>query len=893
VSDLVDAAMQLSPEARARYLDQACDDPKLRMYIDSLVVPFDQAGDFLEEPALESYARSSAEVYCANAWIGRRIGDYRLDEQIGEGGMGAVFRASRADDQYRKQVAIKLLKEGFESSYALARFRAERQILANLEHPNIARLLDGGQTEEGFPYFVMELVDGQPIDQYCDTHRLPIDERLRLFCTICSAVEYAHQNLVIHRDLKPANILVTTEGIPKLLDFGIARMLSPDLLADESDRTVSLLRVMTPEYASPEQIRGDPVTTASDVYSLGVVLYVLLTGHRPYYFTGRSPAVMAEVICNTEPPRPSTVVGRPEARTNPDGSTTVLVSPESVSLARDDKPEKLRRRLSGDLDNVLLMALRKEPQRRYASVGEFSRDIQLHLQDAPVLAHQDTFLYRARKSIRRHRLVSVSVAIFILTVLGGILTTLHQARIARAERAKAERRFNDVRQLANAMMFDVHDSIKDLPGATSARKLLVDRALQYLDSLSREVTDDPSLQRELATAYEKVGDVQGLSPYANLGDTAGALASYNKAMPIRLSLARPNPQDAEAQSALSSLYNRMALCLDEMSDFAGAAASIRKALAINEAAAAQHKDARTLDRLAGAHWVLGGILKETGALDEAMSNYKRAEAIRGEAQNPTPKESALLRTHLAADHFGMSEVYELMGELNPAVDIAEKATLDLKQLSRDDPKNATLQTFIGEADMILGKLLEREGRLNEALNHLREAEQRYRSLAGADPSDALVATNLSYTEMHIGETLVAKKQIPAGLARFAIALEGFEQVARQSGQNGNISFGLAETFTGIGAAHAALAKASASTQTSECQLAVSSYDKSLNILSDMQRRGALVAQDQSVFHQALDGRAACQKILANRGRHHRMTANRSSVPLKGTPGNSNLTGSVI
>ena len=867
VSELVDAAMQLSPEERAGYLDKACDDPKLRAYIDSLVVPFDQAGDFLEESALESYARDSAEVYCVNVWIGRRIGDYRLDEQIGEGGMGAVFRASRADDQYRKQVAIKLLKEGFESSYALARFRAERQILANLEHPNIARLLDGGQTEEGFPYFVMELVDGEPIDQYCDTHKLSINERLRLFCIICSAVEYAHQNLVIHRDLKPANILVTAEGVPKLLDFGIARLLSPDLLADESDRTVNLLRVMTPEYASPEQIRGDPVTTASDVYSLGVVLYILLTGHRPYYFTGRSPTVMAEVICNTEPLRPSAIVGRPETRTNPDGSTTVLASPESVSLARDDKPEKLRRKLSGDLDNVLLMALRKEPQRRYASVGQFSRDIQLHLQDAPVLAHQDTFLYRTGKLIRRHRLVSVSAAIFILTLLGGILTTLHQARIARAERAKAERRFNDVRHLANAMMFDVHDSIKDLPGATSARKLLVDRALEYLDSLSREVTDDPSLQRELATAYEKVGDVQGLAPFANLGDTAGALASYNKALQIRLTMARSNPQDADAQNALSSLYYRMAYCLNATSDFAGASESIRKALSLNEAAAAQRKDARTLDRLAGTHYVLAGILTETGALDEAMSHYRKAEAIRGEVQNPAPNEAALLRIHLAGDYFGMSEVYELKGQLVPAIDIAEKAALDLKQLSRDDPKNATLQIFLGEADMNLGKLLEHEGRLNEALSHLRQAEQRYRFLADADASDVLVATNLGYTEMYIGETLVAKKQVHAGLARFATALESFGRLAKQSGQNEDISFGLAESFSGIGAAHTALAKASVLGKTSECQLAVSSYDKSLNILSDMQRRGALVAQNQSVFHQALDGRAACQKVLANRGHH--------------------------
>jgi serine/threonine protein kinase len=856
VSEMVDAALELAPEERGRYLDQMCNDPELRAYVDSLVVPFEGAGDFLEEPALESYARSNADEYGANVWIGRRIGDYQLDEQIGEGGMGAVYRASRADDEYQKQAAIKLLKEGFESSYALVRFRAERQILANLEHPNIARLIDGGQTDEGFPYFVMELVDGQPIDQYCDAHKLSIDERLKLFCTICSAVEYAHQNLVIHRDLKPANILVTAEGVPKLLDFGIARLLSPDLLADESERTVSLLRVMTPEYASPEQIRGDAVTTTSDVYSLGVVLYILLTGHRPYYFTGRSPAAMAEVICNTEPQRPSVVVGRTEVRTNSDGSTTVLASPESVSAARDEKPEKLRRRLSGDLDNVLLMALRKEPQRRYASVGDFSRDIQHYLQDAPVLAHQDTFVYRMSKFIRRYRVVSVSVVIFTLTLLGGILTTLHQARIARAERAKAERRFNDVRQLANAMMFDLHDSIKDLPGATSARKLLVDRALQYLDSLSREVTDDPSLEKELATAYEKVGDVQGLAPFANLGDTAGALVSYDKALEIRRSLAELNPEDVEAQNALSSLYYRMAYSLDAKRDFAGASASIRKALAINEAAAARHKDATTLDRLAGTHNVLAGILTETGALDEAMSHYRQAEAVRGEAQNPTPKEAALLRSHLVADYVGMSEVYELKGELGPAVDVAEKATFDLNQMSRDDPKNATLGMFVGEGEMNLGKLLERDGQLNDALNHLRLAEERFRFLAGADPSDALVATNLSYAEMYVGETLVAKKQVRAGLARFGTALEGFERIAKQFGQNDDVSLGRAETLTGIGMVHQ---------RSGECQVAVSFYDRSLNILSEIERRGALVAQDQGVFHQTQDGKADCEKIVANRG----------------------------
>src|SRR6202035_3027390 len=285
---------------------------------------------------------------------GARIGPYQIVEEIGHGGMGTVYRAVRADDQYRKQVAIKVVRGGLGDEFRVHRFRAERQILANLDHPNIARLLDGGATADGRPYVVMEYIEGRPIDQYCDDAKLPVSERLKLFRTVCSAVAYAHQRLVIHRDIKPANILVTKEGEAKLLDFGIAKILDPEEAG--VDQTVTVMRLMTPEYASPEQVRGEAITTASDVYSLGVVLYGLLTGRRPYGRASRVPRDIVQAVIETEPEKPSASITRADTTTA-----------QTVSETRDEIPEKLQRRLRGDLDNIVLKALRKEPQRRYAS----------------------------------------------------------------------------------------------------------------------------------------------------------------------------------------------------------------------------------------------------------------------------------------------------------------------------------------------------------------------------------------------------------------------------------------------------------------------------------------------------------------------------------------------
>lgn len=415
VRDILDAVLQVPPEERSHYLDQACPQPELRRYVESLVVCYDKADEFLERPAVHESAKLWSEAEAADLWIGRRIGPYRIEEQIGKGGMGAVFRGVRADDEYQKQVAIKLVKEGFGSSFALARFKVERQILAGLEHPNIARLLDGGRTEEGFPYLVMELIKGMPIDEYCDVHNLSITERLKVFRTVCSAVQYAHENFVIHRDLKPANIMITDGGVPKLLDFGIAKILTPSP-PGELEITVTTGGMMTPEYASPEQVRNEAITTASDVYSLGVVLYVLLTGHHPYRLRGLSLHEVAQVICDADPVRPSNAVTHEEEVTIPVGQP-LRQTPETISGVRDGHPETLRRLLSGDLDNIVLKALNKEPRRRYGSIEEFSSDIQHYLDGLPVRARKNSIAYRLGKFVRRNRAVVVPSSLLLLTIL--------------------------------------------------------------------------------------------------------------------------------------------------------------------------------------------------------------------------------------------------------------------------------------------------------------------------------------------------------------------------------------------------------------------------------------------------------------------------------------------
>jgi serine/threonine protein kinase len=436
---LFEAALELDPSRRASFLAENCRDDTLRRQVEKLLLDYREAGSFLDDPVLnprikepsipagirqEEAPRSpqSAEllttatsVDAEDPMVGRQLGDYKLVRRVGQGGMAAVFLAVRADDEYRKQVAVKLVQPGLGDRDLSNRFRNERQTLAGLDHPNIVKLLDGGSTSEGLPFLVMDYVEGSPIDEYCDEHKLSVDDRLHLFGKVCDAVQYAHQKLVVHRDLKPSNILVVADGTPKLLDFGIAKVLNPDFSSQNLLVTQTGTRCMTPAYASPEQMRGKSITPATDIYSLGVVLYELLTGHRPYRLRQHTPAEMERAICEQEPETPSTVISRVETDTSSDGKP-ITTTPESVSETREGQPDKLRRRLRGDLDNIVLKALQKEPQRRYESVEEFSQDVGRHLQHLPVTARRSTLAYRASKFVQRRR-IEVSAAVIVLLLL--------------------------------------------------------------------------------------------------------------------------------------------------------------------------------------------------------------------------------------------------------------------------------------------------------------------------------------------------------------------------------------------------------------------------------------------------------------------------------------------
>ncbi len=415
VKRIFEAALERAAAERGAFVARACGhDVELRQQVERLLDSDARPAGFIDQPALVSVARLFEGQKVENA-IGTRLGPYEILSEIGRGGMGTVYLASRADDQYRKLVAIKIVNPGVETGPLVERFRRERQILANLEHPNIAQLLDGGACPDGRPYLVMEYVGGMPIDEYCGSRRLGVAERLKLFRTVCSAVHHAHQNLIVHRDLKPRNILVKGDGTIKLLDFGIAKLLNPEPAMRSLDRTATSMRILTPEYASPEQARGDPVTAASDVYLLGVVLYELLTGRQPHNLGGRP---LIEVLSEREPDPPSTVAGRPD----------------------------LRKTLAGDLDAIVLRAMRRDPAERYGSAEAMGEDIQRYLYGLPVAAHADTSLYRVSKFVRRHRAALAAALAAAVLLMGGLGTAAWQVRAAREGKAQAERQLEEMRR---------------------------------------------------------------------------------------------------------------------------------------------------------------------------------------------------------------------------------------------------------------------------------------------------------------------------------------------------------------------------------------------------------------------------------------------------------------
>jgi serine/threonine protein kinase len=431
VKQLFHAALECDTGRRAIFLATACaDDLPLRQEVESLLLVFSEHPDFLQSPAFKlSAAEIAAQALAEDeepSILGQLVGPYRLIRKIGQGGMGAVYLAARDDGHYDQQVALKLIKRGMDSQEVVRRFRRERQILANLTHPNISRLLDGGVTSDGRPFFVMEYVDGDPVNEYARAKQLSTAERLEVFLAVCAAVQYAHQHHIIHRDIKPGNILITADGTPKLLDFGIAKILDREHQGHSVTETAPPLRLLTPEYASPEQLRGLQLNAASDVFALGVLLYELLTGHRPFSLKSRASHEILQSVSGADPEKPSTVISR-QGQSSANGKDQSEGSePGVIDFPRNSQPYKLKRELRGDLDNIVLMALRKEPERRYPSVKLFAEDIRRHLKGTPIVARKDTLTYRGTKFFKRNRISIISTlgVALVCLLMGGVLTRL-------------------------------------------------------------------------------------------------------------------------------------------------------------------------------------------------------------------------------------------------------------------------------------------------------------------------------------------------------------------------------------------------------------------------------------------------------------------------------------
>jgi tetratricopeptide (TPR) repeat protein len=647
--------------------------------------------------------------------ISTHIGPYSLDRLLGRGGMGTVFLAHRADGQFEQQVAIKLIDLPLATDLFRERFRQERQVLAGLQHPYIARLLDGGVTENGDLYLVMEYVDGVPIHRFCDEKYLSLAQRLALFLRVCEAVQFAHQHFVVHRDLKPDNILVSGDGTPRLLDFGTAKLLSPALTKSDSELTREGFQSFTPQYASPEQVLGKTITTASDTYSLGVLLYVLLTGAPPYELKEHTTAEMLRVICE-EPPR------------------------------RPHHPANAQKRLDGDLEAILLKALRKEPQERYFSADKLASDVCAYLDGQPVGARHGTIRYRSMKFMRRHRFGLAATVVLVGTLLAGAAGVVWQARVANEERRRAEARSADLRQLSNSLLSELDEAIKQLPGSTGAQKLLVTRVLEHLDRMARDAHGDRVTQLDLVDAYTRLGNIQG-NPYdQNLGDPAGGLASLDKAIALALPLVANGSGDKEAlralatsQVAASEIRFGTARTQEAIVFMQAATKTYERLIASPDATAAMICD------VASAYGTLGDEFGQTGTASlhdtaAALSAFRRSIALDDRALRIDPGFLRALRG-LAINQMKIGSV-EL--GTDPAQALKDFRTALQSADALPAAEQSTLST-IRMHSMIVRKeanALVQLGEYAEAIALYGEIAPSYKNLAAADPQDLRALADL-------------------------------------------------------------------------------------------------------------------------------------------------------
>jgi len=872
------SAADLPSDEQARLLDQACGgDAELRAEIESLL-----ASDHKDGKRISAAVETEAALLF-DPPTDERIGPYRIIREIGRGGMGAVYLAVRDDDEYHKQVAIKVVKPGMDTAEVLGRFRHERQILANLDHPFIARLLDGGTTAEGRPFFVMDYVEGVPLDVFCRQPSVSVRARCDLFLRICEAVSYAHRNLVVHRDLKPGNIFVTPDSTPKLLDFGVAKLLDPE--SDKGLTVTHFVLPLTPEYASPEQVRGLGITTATDVYALGAIFYEMLTGERAQSIETRTPAGIDHAICETEVPRPS------------------------LSF----------RGLDDDLDNIVLMAMRKEPARRYQSVDQLSEDLRRHLDGRPVLARRDSFGYRARKFVRRNRVAIAAAALFVFVLVGGAATATLQARRATREQAHAEasrmaaeqaaqeagrqraeavwqraeaeslrrqadlqrtraeterqladHRFEQVRQLAGKFLIQFHDAIARLPGSTAAQKMVVETGLQYYDTLVSEANGNRDLLEEIARGYDRLGDVQGNTSFDNVGNPAAALASYRKARAIRESLSDPSPAflaerirgniriaqivgtegdlnqareileqtlplganatDFGVRDASAGVYHTYAKtrCLQ---DYHECIPGYLKFLEIAEALARDHGNTpadQTLVRLG--HYSAGTTYSIQHEVDPALLHLRAAVEIDHRLVALDARDNIYLH-HLYEDYLGLAIMFRNFPNLSTPDEMpirtGEAAAELADGMLTADSVNVNAMRDVVSAQTSMGDWLRDHDDPAGSVVHYRKAMEAANRMAAAGSPSNLTENILRQTHMRLGTGLGLTGQLDEALVHFR---QAEESLAREE----KLRPGLPNTA--IGRANLAAEKGEAYAKAQSWPEAIASFNAAVATFAELRKQ---------------------------------------------------------
>jgi eukaryotic-like serine/threonine-protein kinase len=749
VGELFENALALPASERTACVERASNgDDELRREVMSLLASHKVApGGFVQEKirhAVVSFHQTTLE--------GKqplRVGPYRMIRELGCGGMGSVFLAERDDGHYKAEVAIKLVRPGMDTEFVLARFRRERQTLARLQHPNIARLLDGGTTESGLPYIVMEYIDGPQITKYARHKNLSIPLRVRLYLDVCSAVEYAHRNFVIHRDLKPGNILVDPLGAPKLLDFGICKLLAADHGLTNQERESGVVP-MTPNYASPEQIRGEAVTSLSDVYSLGVVLYELLTGNRPYRFPAASAQEMMRAI------------------------TAHPIPPPSASVQNKAQA----RQLAGDLDSIVMRALETDPQKRYASAGELADDLRRYFSHEPVRARPQTWSYHTAKFLRRYPKEVAAVVIVVLALSAGLAISIRQTRVANARAAQ-------VRDLANKLVFDVHDAVRDLPGSTRARQVIVQTAIANLGSTAAALKGDLRAETELASAYRRLGDVQGNVVGANLGDPGGARISYQKGLALVEHVTQQKPSDIAAQTERLTLYHRIGSLEaytgkspDALRIFQNA---IQTATPLIPSAENSFKAV-----LADIYIESCDTRRNMGDGQGSLLDANEALRLYNEIQASGTASPAMLQS-LATSYAAVGMGEGRLGRLQDALGHYRQGAALMEKLVETDPNNASLRrdlmlAYGHIADVLGNPNLENLGDRAGALVAYRRAAEIARGLFQADPANEQAGADYGIALSRVA-TVMEDRDLKAKLAEERESLRVLNDLARTSPQN--------------------------------------------------------------------------------------------------------------